>query len=154
METAKGLVAIAALIVSVTSFFVARLADSRAKKAEDVRNLLGSKESVSFGALKLLRDGLPNASADRKLVIAALMQACVLEGSDRARALLYRVIEENRNKYGPEFRDALQTVTDTFASMSGYRFTKEQLDLGRGELRVQAVHIVLSSAGDESGGGA
>jgi hypothetical protein len=92
METLKILATVAAVLISVASFIIARLAGSRSKKAEEVRNLLGDKESVAFGALKLLRDGFPENPRDRKLVIAALMQACVFEGSDRARALLYRAI--------------------------------------------------------------
>jgi hypothetical protein len=53
METLKILATVAAVSISVASFIIARLADSRSKKAEEIRNLLGDKESVAFGALKL-----------------------------------------------------------------------------------------------------
>ena len=91
MEAVKLAVSLLALIVAISSFAIAQLVDSRSKKAEDIRTLLGDKESVAFGALKLLRDGPPARSRDRSLVTMAIMQACVFEGSDRARALLYRV---------------------------------------------------------------
>jgi len=145
METLKILATVAAVSISVASFIIARLADSRSKKAEEVRNLLGDKESVAFGALKLLRDGFPKNSRDRKLVIAALMQACVFEGSNRARALLYRAIEQNLSKYHPEFASALRVVEATFISMDHYGFTQDELDLSRGKRRIRAVRKVLQS---------
>ena len=48
---------------------------------------------VAFAGLRLLRDGLPAEAKERGLVLAALLQACIFEGSDRARALLYRVVD-------------------------------------------------------------
>lgn len=143
MQTAQVLVASVALVISIASFVVARIADRRSKKAEEVRNLLGEKESVAFGALKLLRDGLPKDPLDRRLIIAALMQACVFEASDRARALLYRVIENNRPESELEFTDALRMVDETFNSMDRYRFTKEELDLSRGRRRIETVRKIL-----------
>jgi hypothetical protein len=71
------------------------------------------------------------------------MQTCVFEGSDRARALLYRVIEINLVKARSEFVDALRTAEDTFRSMKRSNFGKEELDLARGERRVGAVRKVL-----------
>ena len=73
------------------------------------------------------------------------MQACVFEGSDRARALLYRVIELNRVKYHSEFKDALQAIENTFKSMSGYQFQNEELDLSRGHRRISAVAKVVNA---------
>ena len=87
------------------------------RKLEDVKSLLGEKESVAFAALKLLREGLPAKEGDRRLVLAALMQACVFEGLDRARALLYRVIELNRVQFREELQRALRAINETFASM-------------------------------------
>ena len=71
------------------------------------------------------------------------MQACVFERSDRARALLYRVIEINRTKYGDEFREALLSIRKTFDSMEFYRFSKEELDLQTGRNRIAAVEKVV-----------
>jgi hypothetical protein len=142
VETVKILVAAAALLISVASFVISRMADTRSRKAEDIRNLLGYKESVAFGALKLLRDGLPKKQRDRTLLIAALMQACVFEGSDRARALLYRTIDLH-TEYRDEFKSALRVVEETFKSMDRHQFTKKELDLYNGKLRIGAVKKVL-----------
>ncbi|MFF4732006.1 hypothetical protein ACFY3M_43440 [Streptomyces mirabilis] len=98
---------------------------------------------MAFGAVKLLRDGLPSKRSDRDLVIAAVMQACVLEGSDRARALLYRDIELNREKHEPEFLDAFHRVEESFKAMDVYGFSLEELDLGNGLIRLGAVGKVL-----------
>jgi hypothetical protein len=142
-EFSKALVASLALVISIVSLVFARIADVRSRKAEVIRNLLGEKETVAFGALKLLRAGLPSKRSDRDLVIAAVMQACVLEGSDRARALLYRAIELNREKYGPELVDAFHRVEKSFNAMDAYHFTKEELDLENGDIRLNAVGKVL-----------
>ena len=95
MQIASLIVSIVAAAVAGVSFFLAQLADVRSRKAETIRNLLGEKETVAFGALKLMRDGLPNNDKERRLIVDSVIQACLLEGSDRARALLYRVIETN-----------------------------------------------------------
>ncbi|MGW3669257.1 hypothetical protein [Streptomyces sp. NPDC005141] len=71
------------------------------------------------------------------------MQACVLEGSDRARALLYRAIELNREKHEPELLDAFRRVEESFKAMHVYGFSKEELDLGNGLIRLGAVGKVL-----------
>ena len=145
METGKLIVSIASALVAIAAFIISRRADARSKKAETIKNLLAAKESVAFAALKLLRDGLPGDADERQLVVSALMQACVFVGSDRARALLYRVIELNRVKYRSEFQNALQAIQDTFNSMSVYQFQKEELDLGRGQRRIAAVSKVVNA---------
>jgi hypothetical protein len=145
MEEMKLGVAVLAVLIATASFIIARQADVRSKKAESIKSLLGEKESVAFAALKLLRERLPAKEKDRRLLLAALMQACVFEGSDRARALLYRVIELNRGQFREELRTALHAINDTFASMDKYKFTKEQLDLARGRRRIAAVEKVVNA---------
>jgi len=140
-----NLISAVAVLIAIASFIRARQADIRAMKAEAIRNLLGEKENVGFAALKLLRDGLPSNDKDRQLVIAAVMQACVFEGSDRARALLYRVIEQNRMNMRDQFRSALQAIDDTFKSMGHYNFAEEELDLSRGQRRIRAVEKVIET---------
>ncbi len=143
MEELKTAIAFTALLVSAASFIVAQRSAARAKKAEAIKNLLGEKETVAFAALRLLRDGLPSNDAERALVLAAMMQACVFEGSDRARALLYRVLDENRAQYGNELSVALRSIKETFASMDKFQFSREDLDLQRGQRRLAAVEKVL-----------
>ncbi|MFC8350046.1 hypothetical protein [Streptomyces sp. NPDC057280] len=142
-ELAKALVGALALVISIVSLVLARLADIRSRKAEVIRNLLGEKETVAFGALKLLRDGLPPKRSDRDLVIDAVMQACVFESSDRARALLYRAIELNREQHEPEFLDAFHRVEKSFKAMDVYGFSVAELDLKNGHTRLGAVGKVL-----------
>jgi len=143
MESIKLAVSILALAIAILSFAVAQLANVRSRKAEDIRALLGEKESVAFGALKLLRDGLPSRPRSRSLVVMAIMQACVFERSDRARALLYRVIERNRAAHQTEFENALNMVEHTFESMKMYDFEMAELDLDRGNRRIKTVRKVL-----------
>lgn len=145
METGKLIVSIVTALIAIAAFIISRRADARSKKAETIKNLLAEKESVAFAALKLLRDGLPENPDERQLVLSALMQACVFEGSDRARALLYRVIELNRAKFRSEFQDALQAIQDTFKSMNSYQFQKDELDLGRGQRRISTVAKVVNA---------
>jgi hypothetical protein len=145
MEIVKLVIAVTSAVLAVASFVIARRADVRAKKSESIKQLLGERESVAFGALQILRDGLPTEPKDRLLVIAALMQACVFEGSDRTRALLYRVLEVNRIKLRDELRSALQVIRDTFDSMDRYQFVKEELDLDRGRRRIAAVEKVINA---------
>ena len=144
-EELKLLVAALTAVLAIASFVIARRADRRAKKAEDIASLLGEKENVAFAALKILRDGLPRKEADRSLLISALMQACVFEGSDRARALLYRIIEKHRAEFGREFEFALETIERTFHSMDQYAFSRDELDLSRGQRRICAVRKVVRS---------
>jgi hypothetical protein len=58
-------VAILALLVALASFGFAWAGSREAARAEDLKNLLGEKETVGFGALKLLRGGLPGEPAAR-----------------------------------------------------------------------------------------
>lgn len=143
MDELKTAIALTALLVSAASFYVAQRTAARAKKAAAIKELLGEKETVAFAALRLLRDGLPRDDTERALVLAALMQACVFEGSDRARALLYRVLDENRAKYGNELAAALASIKKSFDSMNRFQFGPEDLDLERGRRRLAAVEKVL-----------
>lgn len=143
METAKLVIAIIALLISIASFFISRQADSRSRKAEAIKNLLGEKETVAFAALKLLREGLPKNREERLLLIDAMLQACVFERSDRARALLYKVIQINRQKYLKEFRDSLDLIQKIFNSMGEYGFDKAELNLERGQRRINTVKKVI-----------
>ena len=144
-EIIKLTVSIAALLISIASFAIAQRSAAKAKRAESITHLLGSKETVAFAALKLLRDGLPNNPDERKLVLAALLQACVFVGSDRARALLYRVIELNRVPYRAELKSAALSMQETFESMNRYGFTLEELDLARGNRHLATASRVIET---------
>ena len=108
-----------------------------------ITHLLGSKETVGFAALKLLRDGLPKPKDDRALLLASLVQACVFSGSDRARALLYRVVELNRTAHASELVAAADALSQTFEGMQRYDFDPEDLDLERGRRRLAGLLKVI-----------
>ena len=138
---------VTAVVISAASFWFALQADIRSRKAEAIKNLLGEKETVSFAALKLIKQGFPKFDAElRRLLIDAVLQASVLEGSDRARALLYRVIEDNRSRYHRELWDSLKRIRQTFENMERYHFTHEQLDLTKGLMRLDTVQRVIGGA--------
>ncbi len=145
MEIAKVLASVFAVVVAALSFYFARRADDRSKKAEPIKYLVSEKETVALAALKLLREGLPKDPEERKLVISALIQACVFERSDRARALLYRVIELNRAQYQDAFRSALQYMSATFDSVDRYGFKLEELNLKTGRLRIGTASTVIEN---------
>jgi hypothetical protein len=146
MDDMKLIISIFAVVVSGLSFIFAWRTDARSKKAEAIKNLLGQKESVAYAALKLLREGLPKDSANRRLVLSALMQASVFEASDRARSLVYRVVQLNRVQFRSELRDALMAIKDTFESMKGYGLTQQELDLGRGYRRIGSIEKIIQAA--------
>jgi hypothetical protein len=145
MEELKLVVAAVSVVLALASFAIARRADVRSKKAEAIEELLGEKEAVAFAALKLMQTGFPKSHQERALVLAALMQSCLFCSSDRARSLLYRVLELNRVTHRDEMKKALQTVKDTFDSMNRYHFTSDELNLERGNLRISAVDKVVNS---------
>jgi hypothetical protein len=162
--SAQVLVSILALIVSVGSFSFAWISSLRAARTEEIKNLLGEKETVGFGALKLWRDGLPGESENvgrnrpkllrerrklredrqRELIIRALMAACLFEGSDRARALLFKVIEKYRDsRFKDEFHRQYAEFKKTIDSMKTYGFNPKEFDPTSAENRLNAVKKVL-----------
>lgn len=136
---------VASAIFAGIAIVVAVRAEIQRSKAESIKELLGEKEHVAYAALKLLRDGLPTDNKDRQLVLLALMQAAVFESSDRARALIYRVVDQNRAKYGREIEGALDTIRSTFDEMESYGFGKDQLDLSRGRRRLETITRVVEN---------
>ncbi len=133
----------ASALIALAALFFARRADARSIRAEAINQLLGENETVGFAAIKLLTNGLPRAKHERSLVLLAALQACIFESSDRARALLYRVIEDNMHKHGSEIRYALGVVQETYSRMDKHRFKKEQLDLTSGRNRLEALEKLI-----------
>jgi hypothetical protein len=166
---AEVFVAILALLVSVASFAFAWRVSRRAARAEEVKTLLGEKESVGFGALKLLREGLPGEhevsgfwsrtvlrsrrhrerrrredSKQRELIVGALIAACVFESSDRARALLFRVIEKYRcTRFRSDFDRQYAEFKTSVDSTVKYGFTKGEFDPENPKVRLEAIRKVL-----------
>ncbi|MBX3255086.1 MAG: hypothetical protein KF862_13165 [Chitinophagaceae bacterium] len=122
----------------------AEIAEMERQKAEDIKLLLGEKETVGFAAVKLMHEGLPRSTEDRKLTISAIINACLFEGSDRARAVLFYVIEHNKKKYQGEFKSELEKIKLVISTMSKYVFEKKELDLSSAETRLGAVEKIIN----------
>jgi len=133
-----------AVIVAIWSIIISLQVNARSKRAEKVNELLGEKESVAFAAMKLINGNkLPEDEIDRKMMISAIMNACLFERSDRARTLLYYVIELNRGKYLHEFKAGFETISKVINSMKEYQFEKKVLDLSSAENRLEGVRAIL-----------
>jgi hypothetical protein len=124
--------------VSFSTFAIAEWRNRRARRAERIRNLLGDRSTIAYAALRILDEGLPQKQEERRAIIEAIIHACIFEGSDRARALLYQVIDQNR-QYRNEFDGALQRVEASFRNMSAFGFEPEELDPALGLRRISAV---------------
>ena len=123
----------------------AQEAEALRLKAEDIKLLLGEKETVGFAAVKLLKEGLPKSEADRAQVISALFNGCLFEGSDRARAILFYLIHSNRDLYSNEFESAYDRFYKVITTMNDYGFDKDALDLVKAKLRIKALRTVLDN---------
>ncbi len=127
------------------SFILTQISNRRSKKAQRITNLLGDKETVAFAALKLLDKGLPSKKKDRLIVISAILQACLFVRSDRARALLFNVIEKYRNSHKDEFVKRMTSIEENFDNMEEFKFDKKELDLSSGRLRINATKKVINN---------
>ena len=147
--------AVAAFLLSLYALWMSKRqqqeSEERARKAEDITRLLGENETVAFAALKLQKEGLQPEAKDRELLLRAMVTACVFTSSDRARALLYDVIERYRCQYHTEIRDALANVRRTFEEAESYNFPepqdpckKDKLDLCKGFYRLQLAEAVFA----------
>ena len=158
--TAQVIVTSVAVVVSIGSLVFAWHASRRAARAEDIKSLLGEKETVGFGALKILREGLPGerptrlprpgwwkkrVDQQRELIVTAVIAACVFEGSGRARALLFRVVEKYRTTgFNDEFESKWGDFKKAVDSMKEYDFTKKP-SLTKADRRLEAVRKVLDN---------
>jgi len=140
----KLIIAAGAFILSVVSLILSRRAESKARKASNINHLLGDKETVAHAALKMYRNGLPKSSEDREKTIDALIQTCIFEGSDRARALLYIVIEDNMEKFGTDMERVLSEIENRFENLDEiYQFDAKELDLDRARRRINTVRKIF-----------
>lgn len=60
---------------------------------------------------------------------------------------IYRVIEDNRSGHRRELLDSLKRIRQTFENARKYNFTSEELDLGKGFMRLDAVQRVIEGVG-------
>jgi hypothetical protein len=77
-------------------------------------------------------------------VIRALFAACLFESSDRARALLLRVVAKyRRTPYRPEFEEQYAAFRQTVDSMEEYGFEKAEFNPRTANDHLNAVKKVL-----------
>ena len=136
--------ALFALAVSLHSAWSAHGIRAQKRKDDRIKDLLGEKETVSFAAVKLLREGLPRNSEDRAEVLAAVMQVCVLEGSNRSRAMLFAVLAENKYKYRGQIDTAYCNVLRIFEKMDKFKLTRDEFDPTKARLRLGAIQKVIA----------
>lgn len=150
------IISVIAIIISVVVAIQATQKEKRAEKkaeaaeiamakADDIKLLLGEKETVGFAAIKLMQDGLPQSTQDRKITISAIINACLFERSDRARAVLFYVIEINKKEYLNEFKSEFEKIKTVIATISKYIFEKEELDLSSAKIRLGAVEKIINT---------
>jgi IS1 family transposase len=139
----ETMISLLAFVLALASFVISAYSDRQRRKAEELKELLGEKESVAFAALRLLRDGLPTSAVERERTLDGVIQACLFERSDRTRTILFEVLERNQPRYAAEIDRAYNTLARIFDGMAGHNFTKEQLDLTSGRRRLGAVAKIL-----------
>jgi hypothetical protein len=73
-----------------------------------------------------------------------VIAACLFEKSDRARALLLKVVEKYRDTpFKTDFDREYNAFKKMIDSMRSYKFEKNEFDSGSAELRLEAVRKVL-----------
>jgi hypothetical protein len=135
--------ALATAGVALVSLIVAAVSELRRRKAQQVAELLGDKQTVAFGAWELLEQGFPRWPRRRRKVIQAVLHACLMNGSDRARGLLLAAIDENKPRLHSEMVVELSAILVAYKRLDAFKLTDEELDLHRVVRRLSAVAAVL-----------
>jgi hypothetical protein len=139
--------AVSIIAVGVSAASAARtfVNERRLRHAEDIRNLLGDKETVTYGALKVIDDGLPGRRRSRRRsgLIQALMQAGLLEGSDRARAMVFRAIQLAQTEHNEEVCATYKRMKAHFDAIKPLGFAKKELNFKKTDRRLGAVSKLL-----------
>jgi hypothetical protein len=146
---------IAAVIALIVSLIVNIYHEYQIKKREDLSYLLGAKETVAYAALKLHQKGLPDIPwyfrgylrkrriEDRKLMSDAILQACIMEGSDRARATLYYFVEKYSND--EDIKDSFKNIKNIYEVKERYHLSMHQLHLKRNvSARIEAMDAIIN----------
>lgn len=135
-------VGIAAVVIAVVSLWFSHRADRRTQRAARIQELLGDKQTVAFGASKLLWEGFPE-DADRPLVVRAVVNAYLFSSSDRARGMLLAALDEHRDEVGEQFGIELTRLTTTYDNVKRFGLSEDELDLHRADERLAALWKVL-----------
>ena len=129
-------------VLAVLLFFYNFRKDKKAEKVQERNNFLGGKEPVAFAAFKILREGFEGSNKEIKEQVYTVIQGCLFEGSDRARALLYHVVIKHKNgKYASYFKEAYDHVIETSKEL--INISKDELDRKNFDLRVSALEKIF-----------
>ena len=132
-----------ALIAAFLFFYNIRK-DKKAEKVQQRNNFLGGKEPVAYAAFKILREGFEGSDKEIKEQVYTVIQGCLFEGSNRARALLYHVVIKHRNgKYAPYFKEAYDHVVETSGELND--ISTDELNRKKFDLRVSALEKILKA---------
>lgn len=130
-----------ALLVSILTFIWARLQERAAAQAAVIRALQGEKETIAYIAYKICNGAWrrqlkrPNFNKD---LIAALCLAFLLEGADRAKALVFSALVELKGlNYHSEIKLSL---TKLHQQITGYRSKFKPPDFDK---RVKALEELM-----------
>ncbi len=137
--------AIATVLIAVGSLALALVVDRRTARASRIAQLLGEKETVAFGASRLMIEGFPREGRHRHELVLAVLHACLFEGSDRARGMLLAAVESHR-KGVPDLVTELDRLRDTYRGMEHFDLDRKELDLTSARLRLLAIRKVLDPA--------
>lgn len=134
-----------ALLVSVLTFAWARLQERAAAQAAVIKALQGEKETIAYVAYKVC-DGAWRKQLSRgdfrKDLIAALCLAFLLEGADRAKALVFSaLVELKRLNYGSTIEASLIKLHQQITS---YRSKFKPTDFDK---RVKALEELMRQLG-------
>ncbi len=140
-------VALATVVIALCSLAVAGVAERRTRHAARISELLGAKETVGFGASRLLTEGFGRPGRRRRELALAVLNACLFEGADRARGILLAAVERYAGDV-PELATELQRLRQAYRAVEGHELSTKELDLRNARLRLRTVKKVVDPAAD------
>ena len=148
-EIVKALAPAIAAVIAASVFIYTILKDRKTKKREEVSRFLGNKEPVAYAALKIIREGFKGSNEEIAEQIQMVMQGCLFEGSDRARALLYYIVIKNKDDkgYKTTFTAMYNHILDVEREIDKYEFSggeEGELDRSNFNLRISALKKIFT----------
>lgn len=117
-------ISLLALLISVLTFVWARIQERAAAQAAVIKALQGEKETIAYIAYKIC-DGAWRKQLNRELfrkdLIAALCLAFLLEGADRAKALVFSALVELKRLDVDYHSDIKRSLTKLHQQITSYR---------------------------------
>jgi hypothetical protein len=111
-----------------------------------IQALLGEKESIGFTTLILSTEGLSKDVLYRRQILTSLVQAAFFSGSDRARGMVYSVLQDNYPIYKPEIDKIINSLDRMFEQMKEFPLNEKELDRESFELKLGALKKVLKKS--------